>query len=90
LPPGRLSGNAGMETAQIYARLTQVFHDVFQDDSLVLAPDVTADDVEDWDSMSHIRLVISVERAFAVKFSAADIGMLRNVGDLVDLIRAKL
>ena len=79
-----------METAQIYARLTQVFHDVFQDDSLVLAPDMTADEVADWDSMSHIRLVISVERAFAVKFSAADIGTLKNVGDLVGLIRAKL
>ena len=79
-----------METAQIYARLTQVFHDVFQDDSLVLAPDMTADEVADWDSMSHIRLVISVARAFAVKFSAADIGTLKNVGDLVGLIRAKL
>jgi acyl carrier protein len=78
-----------MDEARIYEKLTQIFHDVLQEDDLVLAPELTADDVEGWDSMSHIRLVISVERAFAVKFSASEVGMLKNVGDLVGLIKSK-
>lgn len=78
-----------MDEAGIYEKLTPIFHDVFQEDDLVLAPELTADDVEGWDSMSHIRLVISVERTFKVKFSASEVGMLKNVGDLVGLIKSK-
>ena len=78
-----------MDEARIYEKLTQIFRDVFQEDNLVLAPELTADDVEGWDSMSHVRLVISVERAFALKFSASEVGMLKNVGDLVSLIKSK-
>jgi acyl carrier protein len=78
-----------MSDAALYAQLTQVFQDVFDDDELAITPELTADDVEEWDSMSHIRLVLSVERAFKVKFSAAEVDKLKNVGDLVALIKAK-
>lgn len=79
-----------METAAIYAKLTDVFHNVFDDDSVVLAPELTAEDVDDWDSLSHIRLVLGVEKAFAVKFTAAEVGSLKNVGEFVSLIQSKL
>jgi len=79
-----------MEQGQIYQRLNDIFGDVFDDDSLALKPETTADDVDGWDSLSHIRLVMSVEKAFNLKFSAAEVGRLKNVGELVGLIQSKL
>jgi acyl carrier protein len=79
-----------MEEGQIYQRLNAIFVDVFDEDTLALKAETTADDVDGWDSLSHIRLVLSVEKAFSVKFSAAEVGKLKNVGELVGLIRSKL
>ena len=79
-----------MEEGQVYLRLNAIFGDVFDDDSLALEAETTADDVDGWDSLSHIRLVLSVEKAFNVKFSAAEVGKLKNVGELVGLIRSKI
>jgi acyl carrier protein len=78
-----------MESTAIYEKLTRVFHDVFDDDAIVLRPDLTAEDVDEWDSLSHIRLVLTVERTFNVKFSASEIAKLKNVGEFVDLIQSK-
>lgn len=78
-----------MATAEIYRKLTDTFHDVFDDESIVVRPELTAKDVEEWDSLSHIRLVLSVEKAFGLKFSASEIGRLKNVGEFVALIQAK-
>jgi acyl carrier protein len=75
-----------MDQAQIYTRLREIFTDVFDDDSIKLTPDLTAKDVEGWDSLTHIRLMLTVERTFKMKFSAADLGNLKSVGDLVVLI----
>jgi acyl carrier protein len=70
-------------------RLTPVFHEVFGDDDLVLTPETTADDVDGWDSLAHIRLILSVQKAFAVKFSPAETSRLKNVGELAALIEKK-
>lgn len=78
-----------MDSATHYATLTRVFHDVFDDDSIVVTPELTADDVDEWDSLAHIRLVVAVEKKFGMKFSAAEVGQLKNVGELVSLIEAK-
>ncbi len=78
-----------MNTDAHYAKLTQVFHDVFDDTSIVVHPALTADDVDEWDSLTHIRLVMAVEKSFGLKFSAAEVERLRNVGDLVKLIEAR-
>ena len=72
-----------------YAKLTEVFHDVFDDDSIVVTPELTANDVEEWDSLSHIRLVVAVEKTFGLKFSAAEVGRLKNVGEFMSLIQSK-
>jgi acyl carrier protein len=74
----------------VYDRLTEVFRDVFDEDDLVLRPEMTADDVSDWDSLSHIRLVLAVSKAFNIKFTAAEVSRLKNVGEFADLIRAKI
>jgi acyl carrier protein len=73
----------------IYNRLTEVFRDVFDEDDLVLKPEMTADDVDGWDSLSHIRLVLAVSKAFNVKLTAAESSRLKNVGEFADLIRSK-
>lgn len=78
-----------MDNQTHYATLTAVFHDVFDDDSIVVTPELTADDVDEWDSLRHIRLVAAVEKRFGLSFSAAEIGRLKNVGQLVSLIEAK-
>ena len=78
-----------MDETPIYTRLSKVFADVFDDDSIELAPNLSAKDVDGWDSLTHIRLMLTIERAFKVKFSTSEIGKLENVGDLVALIKAR-
>jgi acyl carrier protein len=78
-----------MENKEIYERLTEIFHDVFDDDSIVVTPELKAADIDEWDSLTHIRLVVSIERSYKLKFSAAEVGRLKNVGEFVDLIQMK-
>jgi acyl carrier protein len=73
----------------VYAKMTEIFRDVFDDDAIDVTPDLTAADVPEWDSLSHIRLVLAVQKAFQIKFSAAQTANLKNVGEFVDLIRAR-
>jgi acyl carrier protein len=79
-----------MDTGDIFARLTPIFHEVFDDGSLTLTPGLSARDVPEWDSLTHIRLIVSVEKAFSVRFSAAEVGGLKNVGEFAELVRSKL
>jgi acyl carrier protein len=78
-----------MDEPQIYARLSSIFEEVFDDDSIVLTPNLSAKDVDGWDSLAHIRLIFTIEKAFKIKFSTSEIGKLENVGDLVALIKAR-
>jgi acyl carrier protein len=73
----------------IITGLTAVFRDVFDDDELVLKPELTADDVDGWDSLAHIRLILTVQKKFGVKFSPIEMNRLKNVGDLIALTRHK-
>jgi acyl carrier protein len=70
-------------------QLNMVFRDVFDDDLLTVGSDTTAQDVEGWNSLAHIRLVVSIEKAFKLRFTAAEIAGLKNVGDMVALIMRK-
>jgi acyl carrier protein len=79
-----------MATDDLYATLTVILREVFEDEELVARPDLTADDVADWDSLSHLRLIMTVQKRFGIKFSAGEIGKLTNVGDLARLITAKV
>jgi acyl carrier protein len=79
-----------MTEQEVYARLTEIFRDVFDDEDLQVRPELTAADVAEWDSLSHVRLILSVEREFQTRFPVADIANLRNVGELVSLIRRRV
>jgi acyl carrier protein len=78
-----------LETEAVYSKLNDVFHDVFDDDQIVLTPQLSADDVDGWDSLKHVRLLLTVERTFKIKFSVSEIARLKNVGDLAALIQSK-
>jgi acyl carrier protein len=79
----------GMEKNEIVSRLTPIFRDVFNDDALVVSDGMTAADVPAWDSLSNINMIIAVEKAFGVKFSIKDVRNLKNVGELLELIKRK-
>jgi acyl carrier protein len=70
-------------------RLNDVFREVFEDDELRVSPKTTAQDVEGWDSLMHVTLVVNVEKVFGVKFSSSEIAGLKNVGELAALIERK-
>lgn len=78
-----------MDQNTVYERLTHIFRDVFDDDELELKPELTAKDVDGWDSLTHLRVLLSAEQAFRVKFTTAEIGKLQNVGDLANLIQSR-
>ena len=78
-----------MDESQIYARLTEIFSDVFDEDTIEVTPALSAKDVDGWDSLTHIRLILTVEKAFKIKFSTSEIGKLANVSELVALIKAR-
>jgi acyl carrier protein len=67
-------------------RLTEVFRATFGDESITLAPAMTADDIPAWDSVTHITLIYAIEDEFGVKFSTRDLERLACVGDIVDIV----
>ncbi len=71
-------------------RVTPIFHQVFEDDSIVIKRDTTADDVDAWDSLSHINLVIAIEMEFNIRFALGELQTLKNVGEMCDLIDKKV
>lgn len=79
-----------MERTEIYSKLTEVFRDVFDDDSLTINDNTTANDIEDWDSLEQIHLIVGIEKKFNIKFVLDEVTNLKNVGDMVDLIAKKL
>ncbi|MBT3237661.1 MAG: acyl carrier protein [Rhodospirillaceae bacterium] len=79
-----------MDSAAIYEKLTPVFRDVLDDDALELTPALTAKDVDEWDSLTHVRLILSVEKALGIHFATAELAQFENVGQLADMIADKL
>jgi acyl carrier protein len=74
---------------EIDSRLTHIFQTVFDDDSLQLRPGMTAAEIENWDSLTHIDLITAVEREFKVKLTTGEVTGLKNVGELVALVEKK-
>jgi acyl carrier protein len=79
-----------MQQHDIYAQLTTIFHDLFDDDSIELNPSLTAADVPEWDSFNHINLIVAVESRFGIKFQTAELESMHTVGHLADIIQSKL
>ena len=74
----------------IYADLTPIFQEVFDDDTVVATPVLTAGDVTNWDSLSHVRLMVAIEERFKIRFTSAEISGFKNVGEMAAGIQQKL
>ena len=79
-----------MDKQQILAKLTEIFRDIFDDDTLELTPDTEARDIADWDSANHINVIVSAEATFGIRFRSAEMEELKNVGEFVGLIHKHL
>ena len=79
-----------MSREEVYEQLNEVFRDVFDDEDITVNDATTADDIEDWDSLEHINLIVAVEKKFNVKFNMGEVNKFKNVGEMVDAILAKM
>lgn len=79
-----------MQLPEIEPKLTKAFHKVFGDDRITLSPSMTAADVPGWDSLTHIRLLLTVEREFRIRITASEASKLQTVGDLMQLVETKV
>lgn len=75
-----------MTREEAFKRLTNVFREVFDDDTIELTDETTSDDIEDWDSFEHINLIVSVESEFNFKIPMGKVVTMKNVGEMVDII----
>ena len=68
----------------------EIFRDVFDDDELVICEDTTAEDIEDWDSLAQMNLVVAIEKYFKIRFKVEEIANLHNVGEMLELIEQRV
>ncbi len=78
-----------MNKEEIFERLNNVFRDVFDDETIEVNENTTADDIEDWDSLEHINLIVAVEQEFGIKFNMGEVTTMKNVGDMVNIIMSR-
>lgn len=74
----------------IYKKLNEVFREVFDDDQLFVSKNTTSDDIDDWDSLEHINLIVAVEEKFGITFGMNEVTGMKNVGEMAELIKQKL
>jgi acyl carrier protein len=75
---------------EIMEKFTKVFRETFNDDSIKLSKETTADDIDGWDSLSHINLIIAIELAFDIEFTQREIMSFNNVGEMMACVEGKL
>jgi len=78
-----------MIAEEIQRRMTEVFRDVLDNEAITLTRETTADDIEEWDSLAHISIIVAIENEFSIKFDLMDIKPLKNIGEFIDLIKRK-
>jgi acyl carrier protein len=75
---------------EIMEQTTEIFRDVLDNDDIVLEPSTTADDIEEWDSLSHIQLIVAIEKHFKIRFKTSEITSYKNIGEMCEGIQSKL
>lgn len=79
-----------MTREEVMSKVQDIFREVFDDESLIIKDSTNSDDIEDWDSLEHIALIVSMEKEFNMNFDIKEVNKLANVGEMVDLIVSKL
>ena len=79
-----------MNSTEIFNNVVASMKEVFEDDSIVVTTETNAEDIENWDSLTHIVLISTIEKKFKLRFALGELQALRNVGDMVKLIQNKL
>lgn len=79
-----------MTREEIIERLTPIFKETFSEPNIVLRDDMSANDVDKWDSLSHMLMITAVEKEFGIKFKLKDLNKMKQVGDLISTIESKL
>ena len=79
-----------MEKLELVEKLTKTFRSTFDDDNLIITDDLTANDVDNWDSLTHMILISEVENEFCIKFKLKDLNKMKNVGALIEIIISKI
>ena len=79
-----------MNRKDIFERLNQIFRNNFDDDTIVLTDDTSSKDIEDWDSLEQINLVVAIQDMFGIKFNIQEVNVMKNVGEMVNLIQSKV
>ena len=75
-----------MERQEIINKMNTIFCDVFDDDSIKIFDNMTSADIEEWDSLNHITLVVNIEKVFGLKLILSEVGKLENIGEMIELI----
>ena len=75
---------------KVIEELQVIFREVFDEEELVISRDTTAEDIEDWDSLTHMQLIIEIEKKYGIKFTTAELKKANNVGEFVEIIEGKL
>ncbi len=78
-----------MTRTEIHRQLTDIFRDVFDNPSLEITDGTTAKDIEEWDSLSHVNLIVAAEKAFKMSFTTKEVKALSNVGDFISLVESR-
>ncbi|MCL5130490.1 acyl carrier protein [Algibacter sp. L4_22] len=78
-----------MDKNKIHEKTEAIFKNVFEDDTLEITSTMTANDVDSWDSLSHMVLIVEIEKAFNIKFKLRELNKMKNVGDMIDLLVLK-
>lgn len=79
-----------MTREDVFEKLNEVFREYFDDEEIELKENTTADDIEDWDSLEHINLIVAVENSFDMKFTMGEVTTMKNVGAMVDIILERI
>lgn len=79
-----------MSRETVTLKLTEIFREIFNDDSIVVSDDMTADDIEEWDSLSHVDMICMVEEELDITLTTKEVSRLKNVGKLISVIESKL
>jgi acyl carrier protein len=79
-----------MTEEKVFEKVQEIFRDIFDDENLIIKGSTSADDIDEWDSLNHINLVVSIEKEFGIKFNFGELAGLKDVGAMVDLIVEKI